>query len=200
MSQDIPRLTYDEARPLIRSGDLLLCQGQSIFARLIRHATGSEWSHVGCILRVDAIERLLVLESVESLGVRAVPLSSYVTNYNGTGYGYKGRIFVGRHADFSPALAPAFTAFSQRAIDLLGSSYDTTSILRIAARVLAVDVGYQPPALGQDKSYICSEYVWEIYKAFGIVLAYGQGGFIAPRDFAEAPDVTLLCQLEVAGA
>jgi hypothetical protein len=197
MATEIPLLAYEQVRPLIQSGDLLLCQGQSIFARLIRHATGSDWSHVGCVLRVDTIERLLVFESVESIGVRAVPLSQYISNYNGTGEGYKGRVFLARHAAFSPEMVPAFTAFSQRALDLLGSAYDTKSILQIAARVLAVDVGYQPRAIGSNATFICSEYCWEIYKAFGITLPYAQGGYIAPCDFATNPEVTVLWEVEV---
>lgn len=191
-------LPYDAVRPHIRSGDLLLCQGTSIFARLIQHATGAAWSHVGCLLCVPLIERILVLESVESIGVRAVPFSQYVQNYNGSGRGYQGRLFLARHRGFSPDLTPAFNAFFQRALDLLGSAYDTTSILRIAARVLAVDVGYQPRPLGQNESYICSEYCWEIYKAFGITVPYGSGGYIAPRDWAEAPDVDLLYEIATA--
>ncbi len=192
-----PRLSYTDARPLVRSGDLLLCQGSSVFARLIRHATNSPWSHVGCLLEVAAIARLLVLESVESVGVRAVPLSSYVTNYNASGAGYPGRVFLGRHQAFAPDRAPAFTAFCQRAIDLLGAAYDTASIVRIAARVLAVDLGGSLPALGQNAAYICSEYVWEIYQAFGITVPYDPRGYIAPRDWAEATEVRLLCELDV---
>lgn len=196
---EVPLLTYNEARPLIRSGDLLLCQGQSVFAWFIRHATGSPWSHVGCLLHVESIERILVLESVESIGCRAVPLSRYVSNYAGDGVGYKGRIFVGRHAAFSPDMLPAFTAFSQRAIDLLGSPYDTQSILQIAARVLAVEVGVQPRPLAQNQTYICSEYVWEIYKAFGIAVPYGQAGYIAPCDWAQSQDVHIACEIMVQG-
>ena len=51
-------MTYSEIRPSLRSGDLLLCSGTSWFSRLIQAATGSEWSHVGLILRVDSLDRV----------------------------------------------------------------------------------------------------------------------------------------------
>lgn len=193
----VPLVAYEDVRSEIKSGDLLLCAGSSIFARLIQHSTGSVWSHVGCLVTVAAIQRILVFESVESVGCRAVPLSRYVANYAGDGVGYKGRVFVARHAAFRPDLAPAFTAFSQRAIDLLGFPYDTQTILRIAARVVAAQVGFHPAEIGQNSAFICSEFAWEMYKAFGITLPYGTSGYIAPKDWAEAPEVTILWEIAV---
>ena len=70
---DVPLRAYEEMRSSIRSGDLLLCAGSSVMSRLIQHATACIWSHIALIARVDAIDRVLVLESVESIGVRCVP-------------------------------------------------------------------------------------------------------------------------------
>src|SRR4051812_34187308 len=92
---------YDKVRQDIKSGDLLLCSGSKPFSRAIQAATGSIWSHVAFILRLDSIERIMVLESVESIGVRTVPLSSYVRDYNGCGKGYAGDLAVARHDDFA---------------------------------------------------------------------------------------------------
>lgn len=191
----VPLLPYDDVRPQIRSGDLLLCQGTSTFARLIQHATGADWSHVGCLVWASALDRLLVFESVESIGCRAIPFSRYAHNYAGDGHGYKGRIFVGRHAGFLPEETPAYSAFAQRAIDLLGSPYDTQTILRIAARVMAAKLGWEPEPMGTDRAFICSEFCWEIYHAFGLTVAYGAAGYIAPCDFADAPEVSLLWEI-----
>ncbi|MDF2868305.1 MAG: hypothetical protein K0S11_1775 [Gammaproteobacteria bacterium] len=80
---DTPIRTYDSLRNQILSGDILLCSGSALFSNLIQQATQSVWSHVAFILRLDAIDRIMVLESVESIGVRTVPLSSYVYDYNG---------------------------------------------------------------------------------------------------------------------
>jgi Permuted papain-like amidase enzyme, YaeF/YiiX, C92 family len=183
-------LPYEDVRPQIRSGDLLLCQGESTFSRLIQHSTGSSWSHVGCLVWAQALGRLMVFESVESIGCRAIPLSRYVGTYNG-------RIFVGRHSGFLPDAAPAYTAFAQRAIDLLGSPYDTETILRIAARVVAAKVGWHPEPLGTDTAFICSEFCWEIYHAFGLTVPYGRAGYIAPCDFAECSEVQILWEIQI---
>lgn len=197
MSTEPSLMSYDSVRPLIKSGDLLLCQGSSIFARMIQHATNSPWSHVGCLMRVDALERILVLESVESIGCRAIPVSRYISNYAGEGCGYPGRIFIARHRLFQAEISPAFQAFSQRAIDLLGYPYDTQSILRIAARVLAVEVGFRTNPITQNTAYICSEFAWEVYKAFGITLPYSTGGYIAPKDWAECSEVYMIAEVIV---
>src|SRR5437867_8122662 len=95
----MPIKHYRELRHEIRSGDILLCSGSSVFSTLIQKVTGSVWSHVAFILRVDAIDRIMVLESVESIGVRAVPLSNYVNDYNATRKGYPGRLMLARHHD-----------------------------------------------------------------------------------------------------
>ena len=61
----LPRKNYHEIRHEIRSGDILLCSGQSLFSTMIQKATNSVWSHVAFILRLDMIDRIMVLESVE---------------------------------------------------------------------------------------------------------------------------------------
>ncbi len=38
-------------------------------------------------MRLDEIDRVMVLESIEGKGVRTVPLSEYVKNFKGTGQG-----------------------------------------------------------------------------------------------------------------
>jgi hypothetical protein len=147
---------------------------------------------------VETLDRLLVFESVESVGCRAVLLSRYVNNYAGQGTGYPGRIFVARHGAFLEEACPlAYRVFVQRAVDLLGTAYDTQTILRIAARVVAERIGLHPAPLARDAALICSEFVWELYHACGITVPYGPGGYIAPRDWAEAPEVTLLWEIVV---
>src|ERR1700704_554485 len=95
----VPVLPYAALRACLRSGDILLCAGTSPMARMIQGATDSVWSHVGFVMRLDMLDRLIVLESVESLGVRACVLRAYAQDYNGTGRPYPGRVFVARHAD-----------------------------------------------------------------------------------------------------
>ena len=43
--------------------------------------TDSPWSHVGVVFWLKSIQRVLLLESVESIGVRFAPLSKYLSDY-----------------------------------------------------------------------------------------------------------------------
>ena len=58
------------------TGDLLFFSGRRIWSRLIQWRTGSEWSHVGLFVRIDQMP--FVLESLEGVGVRLVPLSVWL--------------------------------------------------------------------------------------------------------------------------
>ena len=193
---------YDQFRPEINSGDLLLCSGSSMFSRAIQLGTGSVWSHVGFVMRLDAIDRVMVLESVESLGVRTVPLRKYLEDYDSRGNPYPGGIVLARHSAFSAITAGnkrKLRQFGQFAADLFGYPYDKDEIAKITLRVMASVVSFTKKdgrALKRDREYICSEYVWECYRRLGIRIASNSKGFIAPVDFAKAKEVTLLAVLK----
>ena len=94
-------VAYSELRPRLESGDLLLCSGTGVFSRMIQAASESVWSHVAFVMRLDSIDRVMVLESVEPIGVRTVPLRKYVEDYDNRGNPYPGRLAVARHDDFA---------------------------------------------------------------------------------------------------
>lgn len=181
-------LDYSVLRQQIRSGDLLLCSGSSVFSKLIQNATQSVWSHVGFIIRLENIDRIMILESVESIGVRTVPLSSYISNYNGTGKGYPGKILIARHLAFH---ANEINNLSKHAVDLLGYPYNSQEIARIAARIAirALRINNVSKNAFAQNEFICSEYAYTCYKSVGIEIKYNQAGFIAPADFARDPQV-----------
>jgi hypothetical protein len=183
---------YEIFRDKIHSGDILLCSGTSIFSKLIQRFTGSPWSHVGFILRISQIDRIMVLESVESIGVRSVPLSSYIINYNGSGRPYPGEISIMRHDDFSPHM---LHDLSRKAIDLLGHPYDSSEISRIAARIAFTDAEETACRIPKgDNDFICSEYVYECFKSVGIIIQHDCRGFIAPKDFANDKKIKLVAE------
>lgn len=188
----VPHLLYEEVRNYIQSGDILLCSGNSMFSNLIKRATGSIWSHVGFILRADSIDRLMVLESVESIGVRSVPLSHYVNNYDGYGSPYEGKLIIARHYDFQEK---DIIHFSKKAVDLLGHQYDTSEIVRIGARIAISKFSdnYKCVLPKRDRDYICSEYVYECYKSIGLNIQHNCGGFISPADFAATEQINAVC-------
>jgi hypothetical protein len=187
----VPVKSYSDVRHHIKSGDILLCSGASTFSKMIQRATNSMWSHVAFILRLDVIDRIMVLESVESIGVRAVTLSSYLWDYNATGKAYPGKLLVARHHD---AISDHIPHLSKFATDLLGYPYNTEQILRIAARISMNNIGLQVPASDppSTREFICSEYAYACLKSIGILIDYDPLGFIAPVDFARSPKVSPL--------
>lgn len=191
----VPVVAYDRIRPAIHTGDLLLCSGSSDFSRLIQRCTDSFWSHVGFVIRAQAVDRLLLMESVESVGVRPVSLRSYVEDYCGTGQPYPGRIYLARHAAMATAPAPSLEQFLEVSIDLLGYPYDRRDIVRIAARIAAAAVGYVAAPLVTERAYICSEYAAKCLAHLGITIPPNPRGYIAPADFAADPAITVLWEI-----
>jgi len=186
-------------RPQLKSGDLMLCSGSAFFSNLIKDGTDSVFSHVAFIERVREIDRVVVLESVESIGIRTVPISRYLRDYDGKGNPYPGGVLVARHSQFESVATNNLTRFAQFAVSKLGYRYNTEDIVKIAARVAAGKVGVQLPALTitqQDTAYICSEYVYACYQSLGIELQWSKQGFIAPGDIARDADVDLVAVLK----
>lgn len=192
--------SYNTIRSHICSGDILLCSGNAVFSKLIQEATQSVWSHVGFILRLDIIDRIFVLESVESIGVRAIPLSNYVCDYNGTGSGYEGRLMLARHQEVKQDNIPKL---SRTAVDLLGFPYGKNEIASIAARIGMMSVGVPNPGAAHcdnERTFICSEYAHVCFESIGVTIPYNPQGFITPADFARDPKVKAISYIETVAA
>lgn len=193
-------VNYDKFRPSIASGDLLLCSGSRMFSRMIQASTNSIWSHVGFVMRLDSIDRIMVLESVEPLGVRTVPLKKYLDDYDNNRNPYPGGLVIARHKAFTTkAKKDRLRKFAQHAVDLFGYPYDKDEIIKIAARIAASHLPFTKKttrALKRDREYICSEYVWECYAKLGIRIEHDRSGFVAPADFARARAVNLQAVLK----
>lgn len=193
---DIQQLKYDDARTEIQTGDVLLASGNYFFSKLIREATGSCWSHVAFVMKLDILDRIMVLESIEGNGVRTIPLSEYISNFEGSKKGYKGRLCIARHDDFkSKANTQSLKQFAQFAIDRFAYPYDEDEIARITARIVGANLGFSPKLLARDEEYICSEYVYECYSRIGINVKQQNTGFIAPADFANDPKIRFLFEV-----
>ena len=86
---------YEDIRVSLKTGDLVLFEGKSLFSKIIRRASGSRWSHVGMILKRQEFDYLALYEStgggslpdlvhgVPVKGVQLVPLSDRILNYEG---------------------------------------------------------------------------------------------------------------------
>jgi len=189
---DMPSGSYDAARPLIKNGDIALFAGQEGMSKLIEHFTDSPFCHVGFIWRMDDIDRIMLLESVEVVGVRILPLSAKI-NGGLSGKPYNGQMLVARHDDFplpGPAFNTAFRTMTETAVDRLGCPYNADEIGMIATELAAGLAGVKIPGfMKPSNAYICSEYADICYRALGIQIQRVRPDFIAPADFANDPKV-----------
>jgi hypothetical protein len=179
----LPQSTYDTLRAKLRTGDLLFASGDYLVAKAIQSVSESPWSHVGVIVRLKDIDRVLLLESVEDTGVRFAPLSKYTHDYE-DGAPYRGRLVVARVNDLKAAHIGPITQFG---IDALTRAYDRDEIAKILARV-ALGMGKKE----RDNEYICSELVYEAFSSAKREFSYDTRGFISPENIWTDPQVELL--------
>jgi hypothetical protein len=192
---------YDEIRDQVRDADLLLCSATDSGSRAIRWATKSLWSHIAIAVRLKEIDRVIVLECVEKIGVRAVPLSLFISRTSGGIHPYPGKILLARHRAIEGVVertgASPIAAMNAFAFDRLGHRFSMREVVKIGLRILVgrFDIA-MPRILGADDEYICSEYVARCYQAAGVTPHWDQLGFIAPADFANDPDVQPVAQIQ----
>lgn len=194
---ELPPLAYAVVRDSVRDGDVLLCSATDAGSRLIRWATRSPWSHVAIAFRMTEIDRVLVLECVQRIGVRAVPLSDFISRTSSGEHPYPGRILLARHLDMpADALAPTMRRMSEFAFDRLGDKFSTMEVVKIGLRLAfgRLDL-VLPTRLRPDDEYICSEYVAGCFEHVGLPIAWNGLGFIAPSDIAEDPRIVAVAQI-----
>jgi hypothetical protein len=198
--KDVVADYYKDVRKNLQNGDILICSGSGVFSSMIQQATGSVWSHVAFVLRLDSIDRIMLLESVEPIGVRTVRLSKYLEDYGNDGKAYPGGLAVIRNKNFSTLVdSSKLTQLAQYAIDLFGYPYDKDEIAKIAARILASKVPFtkkQMKKIEPDREFICSEYVARCYEHVGLDIQWNQLGFVAPSDFAADTNFELVAVLK----
>ena len=169
----LPVLPYSDVRAKLKSGDILFTSGDYLISKAIQKMTGSPWSHVGIVFRLDSIDRILLLESVEDMGVRFAPLSKYLKDYE-NGKPYKGQAVLARCKDVTSETIGGLSTFG---IDELTQPYDKDEIAKIMARI-TLGIGRKE----RDREYICSELVYECFARAGKEFAYNPKGFISPED------------------
>jgi hypothetical protein len=198
---DVQVSDYHDMRGKIKNGDILICSGTGFFSAMIQRATDSVWSHVGIILRLDEIERVMLLESVEPIGVRTIRLSKYLNGYDDKQKKpYKGGFVIIRHKEFDNRVDKvALKEMARFAVEKLGHPYDKDEIAKIAARIMSAKIPFTPKQkrkIRRDNEYICSEYAARCYESIGIEVQWNKRGFIAPSDFAADPNFELFGVLQ----
>jgi uncharacterized protein YycO len=179
---DLKAKPYLEIRKKLRSGDLMFASGEYLVSKAIRRFTNSPWSHVGILFYLKNIDRVLLLESVEDMGVRFAPLSKYSEYENKKAY--KGIIVLARCKGIDKNAVQELAKFG---IDELTRPYDTDEIGKIVARI-ALGMGKKE----HDREYICSELVYECFAKAGKEFAYDNRGFISPENIWCHPKLEIL--------
>ena len=191
----LPQLDEPAIEQQVKAGDLFLCSGDHAFSRLIRWATKSPWSHVAMAMRADAVGRVMVLESVEKIGVRAIPLHTFLFGDQGK-RPYPGEVVLARHAKIAAASHSDIARVAQFGIDQLGDPFAPFEVLMIAARIALGSLNQKMPEfLAAPSRYICSEYVAKCFDQIGVHTPWDGRGFIAPCDFAADPDVSAIVRV-----
>ncbi|MBB6447220.1 YiiX/YebB-like N1pC/P60 family cysteine hydrolase [Bacillus benzoevorans] len=186
----IHQLTYDRARKEIQTGDIFFSSGDYLVSQLIRKASNSMFSHVGVLCHWN--DRVVAFESVEDDGVRAVPLSHYLFNYENSKQKYNGKLFVARHEALNDPLFEKvkLSRMVGKAIDLLNCQYDKSGIAEIVARI-SLGIGRHK----DDEQYICSEFVDECFKQLDVKFQRDAKGFIYPEHIADDANVKPLFEI-----
>lgn len=185
----------------IRDGDILLCSGNDPFSRLIGWATKSPWTHVAVAYRWPALGRIMVFECVQKLGVRAVPLETFISQSSTGKKPYPGKIILARYEGYAekggkPGSA-AMGRLAEFAVDRFGQPFAPMEIAKIGARICLGSLNRpMPKSLGPKDEFICSEYAARCFKAVGIEIEWDGLGFIAPADFARDPHTRAIAQIK----
>jgi hypothetical protein len=190
---------YSQIREQLMTGDILLFSSVGGFSSVIEEATDSLWSHAGFIWRVGepGLDRVLILESIENVGIRAVAASSRLNGTPAAPRPYAGHLLAARHRRLpQPVPAQTMATMTRFAIDHLGYPYSPEELVKIACRItLGLLKISLPGELQPTKAYICSEFVAKCFDAIDIDLAPDRDGFMAPGDIAADPDVVAVLAL-----
>lgn len=193
--------TYARLRDTLRDGDIVLCQGRDPFSKLIQWSTRSPWSHVGMVFRVDSVDRVIIIEAVEKIGVRAVALSDFVSRDSEGTHPYPGKILVVRHREFKgDATDPRVLELAKFAFSRLGCKFAPRKIFKIALRIIdARLLGNRktPRMLLSNEEFICSEFVAGAYAKAGLTIPWDGLGFVAPCDIANDENLLPVVQVDV---
>jgi hypothetical protein len=175
---------------MLRHGDVLLTEGNTRMAALVRRITGSTWSHVA--MYVGPLEEgpdpRCIVEADIAGGVRAVPLSEFK--------GQRLRVLrpTGLHETDRRRLA-------DWVVSRIGDEYDLAHAVALARRMLRLSwasrLPLAPSAMAQGATrFICSSLLAQAFVLVGYPIVPSQIGvrdasaadhrYVTPRDFEVA--------------
>jgi hypothetical protein len=185
----LPIVPYEEMRSQLRPGDLFFASGNSLSSRAVKFSGKSIWSHVGLIFP-DFVQtqRVILLESRPTSGVRLVPLSVYTGPEPVDSFPYDAKCAVARIRGLSEEQA---LGAAERGMSLIGKSYDINGVVQ-----LFLDLFLKIPQDLRDEEYLCSELVWECFRYVGLQLGNDpEGKSVMPNDLWLDPRVELVARM-----
>lgn len=185
--KQLEKIPYQDARAQLKTGDIVFCSGNYLFSGIIRKLTKSVWSHVAVVYKDEQLGRVLLMEAEPSVGIRLIPLSNYLKNYNGTHRPYKGNLVVCKLANTDDTLT--INKGISFGLDALTKPYDNWEIVRIMIRIL-----FKISKRERNRSYICSELVRDILTKSGLKISY-QDTYISPDHLYTHEQVQLYFRL-----
>jgi hypothetical protein len=172
--KELPVVPYDKIRHQLKTGDIFFSSGSYTFSGIIQRLTKSAWSHVAIVYKDEELGRVLILEAEPRIGIRLIPLSKYLKNYNGKKRSYKGQIVIAElNFELENLKLNKAIGFG---LDELTRPYDNWEILRIMTRIL-LRFGKRE----KNKSYICSELVRDAFAKAGVVFPM-KDTYISPQE------------------
>jgi Permuted papain-like amidase enzyme, YaeF/YiiX, C92 family len=170
--KQMPIRQYKDIRNELKTGDIFFSSGSYLFSGIIQRLTSSTWSHVAVIYKDEELGRVLVLEAEPFYGIRLIPLSKYLTDYQGKRKPYKGEIALARlNVEVPKKKLNKGISFG---LDELTRPYDNYEIIRIMIRIF-----FRITQRSKNRNYICSEFVRDIFEKANVVMEY-QDTYVSP--------------------
>ncbi len=183
----MPMKPYSEVREMLQTGDIFFSSGSYLFSGIIQRLTKSTWSHVAMIYKNEELGRVLVLEAEPFYGIRLIPLSKYLKDYQGKRKPYKGQIVLARlSGEVTKEHINQGISFG---LDELTRPYDNYEIIRIMVRILLRITKRE-----RNRQYICSEFVRAILTKSKVNMPY-QDTYISPDNIWQHKRVDMMCRI-----
>jgi Permuted papain-like amidase enzyme, YaeF/YiiX, C92 family len=170
--KEMPVIPYEKIRDNLKTGNIFFSSGSYAFSGIIQKLTKSTWSHVAVVYKDEELGRVLVLEAEPYVGIRLIPLSKYLHDYQGKKRPYKGQVAIAQiNIDVEKEKLNHGISFG---LDELTRPYDNFEIVRIMVRIL-----FHISRRERNRNYICSELVRDIFAKAGVIIQY-RDTYISP--------------------
>ena len=176
-------MTYDDIRPGLQTGDIVLFSGKGSISDIIKRVTACKWSHVGMVLKSEDWDMALLWESttlsniadlesgVPRQGVQLVPLSARLASYDGE---------VSIRALTTPLISSQRETLKAFRKEMTGRAYEEDK-LELARS--AYD-GWGGGNREDLSSLFCSELVAEAFQRIGLLSEAIPSNEYTPKDFS----------------